>query len=223
MRHFTDVWSPTDILAHQFRAASVGKRWFMEGIPAGVRKIVAGQNEELLEKIVRRRNNLPAIDLDGLSYQIFKLGGPDAIKWGMKVFAKIIKERQVPDIWKRAQSVMLYRKGEMEDASNCLILSISCCLYRIFTALIAKFIQKTNRAYGRKISTAEQNGFIECCNVCREHSTFLNQLFPHTRRTRRDVISCQVGFSKAFGSVTQEMIYQNMTQLGLLVEIVREF
>jgi hypothetical protein len=140
-----------------------------------------GKNENLLKQIVRTRNNLSAIRLDGISYQVFKAGGDNAVKWMMQVFTKIIEERQVPEIWKQARTVMLYKKGDVEAAANYRPISITCCLYRIFTALIAKYIQATNRKYGRKIFSTEQKGFIEGCNGCCEHSIFLNELFAHTK------------------------------------------
>jgi hypothetical protein len=153
----------------------------MEGIPPEIQKTVAetwvrtGTNENLLKQIVRTRQHLSAIGLDGISYHIFQLGGGDnAVKWMMKVFTKLIQEKRVPEIWKQARIVLLYKKGDDKDAANYRPISITCCLYRIFTALIAKFIQMTNRSRGNKIFSTEQKGFIEGCNGCCEHSIFLN-------------------------------------------------
>jgi hypothetical protein len=232
MRHFAGVLSPADLLTTQFRAAGQGEKLYMEGIQREAQAIVAetwkqtGKNENLLKQIVRTRNNLSAIGLDGISYQVFKLGGDNAVKWMMQVFTKIIGEKKVPDIWKQARTVMLYKKGDVTVAANYRPISTTCCLYRIFTALIAKYIQATNRQYGRKIFSTEQKGFIEGCNGCCEHSIFLNELFAHTHRKHKGIIACQIDFTNAFGSVPQEMIYAHMEQLGPpaeLTAIVKEF
>jgi hypothetical protein len=104
VRHFTDIWSPADLLTHKFREAQQGERWYMEGIPEEVQRTVAetwnrmGTNEHLIKQIVRMRQPLSAIGLDGLSYQVFELGGDGAIKWMMKVFTKIITAKRVPEI-----------------------------------------------------------------------------------------------------------------------------
>jgi hypothetical protein len=164
MRHFTGIWSPADILTNQFKEAKRGEKWFMEGIPPEIQRTVAetwartGTNENLLKQIVRTRQHLSAIGLDGISYHIFQLGGDNAVKWMMKVFTKLIQEKRVPEIWKQARTVLLYKKGDDKDAANYRPISITCCLYRIFTALIAKFIQTTNRSRGNKIFSTEQKG-----------------------------------------------------------------
>jgi hypothetical protein len=41
MRHFTGIWSPADILTNQFKAATRGEKWFMEGIPPEIQRTVA--------------------------------------------------------------------------------------------------------------------------------------------------------------------------------------
>jgi hypothetical protein len=66
----------------------------------------------VIKQIVRTRNNLSAIWLDGISYQVFKLGGDAAMKWMMKFFSKMIYEKRAPEIWKQARTVLLYKKTD---------------------------------------------------------------------------------------------------------------
>jgi hypothetical protein len=99
-------------------------------------------------------------------------------------------------------------------------------LYRIYTALIARSIRATNKSHGPKIFTAEQKGFIEGCNGCCKDSIFPNELFAHTRCTKKAIITCQTDFTNAFASVPQGLIYANIRQLGLpedLVNTVEDF
>jgi hypothetical protein len=98
-------------------------------------------SDEQILSVIKSRATLSAIGLDGIGCQMVKLGGMGAVNFMKLLFHKIITERKIPKSWKIARIVLLYKKGERDDPKNWRPISITNATYRIFTCLMARFIQ----------------------------------------------------------------------------------
>jgi hypothetical protein len=90
----------------------------------------------------RRKNNLSALGLDGIGYLMMKLGAQPQLEFLQSIFRACIKFGKVPDTWKRSKTVFIFKKGKvLDDPSNWRPITITSCVYRIFTSMVSEFIQ----------------------------------------------------------------------------------
>ena len=170
-------------------------------------------NEDNIKAVVKTRNKLSALGPDGIGYRLYQLGGKQAIKYLKTLFLKVLTEKQIPQDWLQARTILLYKKGDETEINNWRPISITCCTYRIFTALIARAIQHLNDQ--EQFLTRTQKGFIRKCNGCTEHSILLNELMAHTRRTKGDLIATTIDCTNAFGSVPHNLIFEVMKTMNI--------
>ncbi|KAK3917639.1 Retrovirus-related Pol polyprotein from type-1 retrotransposable element R2 [Frankliniella fusca] len=110
--------------------------------------------------------------------------GPDTITYntlrskdpGCHVLFEIIdrcrRDRRVPEEWKEARTILLYKKGDRKDLSNWRPISLSSCLYKVYSGILAARIGRWAAASGA--ITDIQNGFMPA-EGCLEHNFILQQ------------------------------------------------
>ena len=220
--HYEKVWAAS---ATPFIEAQLGDDFWIERQCRATDEDIRQRllDEELLQKIVKSRRKLSANGPDGVGYRIMQLGGKEAIRFLQELFAGIWKTRKVPTTWKMAKTILLYKKGDTNMLQNWRPISLTNCIYRIFTAVVAEIIQEQNRI--EEIFSNTQKGFISRCNGCTEHSIMINEIFNDARRMNKDVIAMTIDCTNAFGSVPLELITSTLRQRGIpesLIAIIRD-
>jgi hypothetical protein len=121
---------------------------------------------------LRRKNNLSALGLDGIGHLMMKLGGIPMLKFLAHLFEACTVCGKVPRTWKRSRTVFLYKKGDKELPENWRPITITSCVYRIFTSMISEFLQqKIHKTGRRKIFSNSQKGFVAGVQGCMEHDS----------------------------------------------------
>jgi hypothetical protein len=169
-------------------------------------------SEDNIRDVIRSRDDLSACGNDGINYQIMKAAGQEGVKFMRAIIKATIKCRRVIGSWKEARTVLIYKKGERTDPKNWRPITITNCIYRIYTCLMARSFQQINLQHGIFIDV--QKGFIKKTNGCSEHGIILNELFQNAKRTHKDLIVTSIDFEKAFGSVPHALIMSVLKQMN---------
>jgi hypothetical protein len=120
---------------------------------------------------MRRKHDLSALGLDGIGYLMLKLGSVPMLEFLSHVFEACVTYDKVPRTWKRSRTVFLYKKGDVNLPENWRPITITSCIYRIFTSMISEFLQQTiHKAGRRKIFSNSQKGSIAGVQGCMEHA-----------------------------------------------------
>jgi uncharacterized C2H2 Zn-finger protein len=210
--HFRETWSPP---SESFIEAEPESEFFLE-------KILPGRisdemelymlNEDHIAEVIQSRDDLSASGIDGISYRIFKAAGQAGVKFLRYIIGAAIRCGKVMGSWKEARTILLFKKGDQTEVANWRPITITNCIYRIFTCLMARAFATINAQY--HIYSDNQKGFIRKTNGCSEHSIMLNELYNDAARTRQDLVITTIDFSNAFGSVPHELIMSTMKQIG---------
>jgi hypothetical protein len=112
--------------------------------------------------------------------------------------------------WKEAKTILIHKKGDRDQIENWRPISITNCLYRIFTCLVARAFQQVN--VNMKIFSDTQKGFIQKTNGCSEHGILLNEVLYEAHRNETGLVVRAIDFTNAFGSVPHELIMSTMRQ-----------
>jgi hypothetical protein len=222
-RHYEDVWAPPP---EGFQPAEEDSVFFLnqripkEGSDEMMEYLTKDEN---IKAIIKSRSDENACGMDGIGNQIFKAAKGEGVKFIKKILETSIRQGKMITSWKQAKTILIYKKGSTEQIQNWRPISITNCIYRIFTCLLAKAIQGLNSRY--HIFNDSQKGFIEKTNGCSEHAILLNELLNHANRQRKDLVTTAIDFTNAFGSVPHEMILSVMHQRGFpewLCRLVKE-
>jgi hypothetical protein len=169
-----------------------------------------------IARCLKTKNNLSALGPDEIGYLFLKLGNAPMIELIRQVFKRCVREGDVPDTWKQSKTVFLYEKGDSSVPSNWRPITITSCLYRLFMALNATFIQlKMHKQDNIRIFSNSQKVFVAGVPGCMEHAVMTRELMAHAINQKRDLHMIQIDFTNAFGSVPHGLTAFNMSSMGL--------
>jgi hypothetical protein len=167
-------------------------------------------NEKNITEVISSRSDIGACGPDGINNLILKSAGKEGIRFMKNIIQGCITCGRVMESWKRAKTILIYKKGDRTDPQNWRPISITNCLYRVFTCLMARCFQEINTDY--QLFSDHQKGFIKKTNGCTEHGIILNELFHDARRNHKGLVITAIDFTNAFGSVPHELILSAMKQ-----------
>jgi hypothetical protein len=175
-------------------------------------------NRVAIVKCLRTKNNLSALGIDGIGYLFLKLGDIPMIEFIRSVFEECVRAADAPDTWKQPHTVFIFEKGETNVRSNKKPITITSCLYRLYMAMNATFIQmKMHKQDKLRVFSNSQKGFVAGVPGCMEHAVMTRELMAHAIHNKRDLHMIQIDLTNAFGSVPHGLIEHNMRCMGLPV------
>jgi hypothetical protein len=229
-KHFRSVWDPRETPEGMFKWPEPDSVWTIPQ-PAENEVDLDGRfaewmrNEDDIRACLKSKHNLSALGLDGIGYLHLKFGGDPIIKSLSLIFGDCVAETKVPQTWKSSRTVLLYKKGSEMEMKNWRPISITCCVYRLFTAMMTKWIQDQHSANKLQVFSRSQKGFAQRQAGCMEHAVLTREMISHATLHHKNLYMAQIDFSNAFGRVPHELILYNMYLMGLpfaTVELVRD-
>jgi hypothetical protein len=130
---------------------------------------ITEQDEEEMEKfmldeknitdVIKSREDLSASGVDRISYRIMKGAGTEGVKLVKNIIRASLRSGSLISTWKEAKTILIHKKGDRAEIVNWRPISITNCMYRIFTCLMARTIQRINSKV--HIFSDSQKGFIK--------------------------------------------------------------
>jgi hypothetical protein len=109
-----------------------------------------------INAVIRLRDDLTLCGNDGSNYRIEKTMGPEKVKFTRHIIEGKIPCARVFDSWKEARTVLIYKKGDRDDPKNRRPITITQCVYQIYTCLMAKAFQEINSRVDNLFRWAER-------------------------------------------------------------------
>ena len=169
-------------------------------------------NKEAIKSVLRTRNHGSASGHDGVPYSVFKLEAEKGSTYLQLVYTTIVKNHRVPVSWKRASTVLIYKKGNENEPCNWRPISILNAQYRIFTCLLNNAFMSLNEELG--VLHESQKGFTRGINGCLQNSVLLSEIIQHSRRTKKNLYLTFLDLENAFGSTPFKLIWSILAQKG---------
>ena len=133
------------------------------------------------------------------------------------IFGHCIRQRDVPDIWKTATTILIHKKGPTDDVSNFRPIALMSCIYKLLMGLLARRISKW--AIENALLSEEQKS-ARPTEGCYEHGFLLQSVIGDTRRTQKNVFVAWLDLRNAFGSVPHDAIFTTLTHMGFPPDLV---
>ena len=74
--------------------------------------------EEEVERAIKKMKRHKAQGMDGITSDIIYLGGPNVLTYLTNIFNNILKTKQIPNSWREAKTVILFKNGDPKDIKN---------------------------------------------------------------------------------------------------------
>ena len=134
--------------------------------------------------------------LDNICSEYLKAGGESLTKALLFLFNQIITTRKIPQAFKEALIVILYKKNSRFECSNYRPISLLSHIYKVFITIIANRIKNDLYASFPPTQAAYQPG-----RGAIEQILALEQIIEKSIEFNKPVYICFIDFNKAFDSV----------------------
>ena len=153
-----------------------------------------------------------ATGLDGISPRLLKEAGNAISKPLSKLFNLSLEIKTVPEVWKRANVILIYKKGEKTNINNYRPISLLSCVGKLCERVVFKYV--FNYFRNNFLLSIYQSGF-------QPGDSTVNQLFKvyhmlcealdSTKEVR--IVFCDI--SKAFDRVWHDGLVYKLRQMGI--------
>jgi hypothetical protein len=130
----------------------------------------------------------------------------------LRLFNMVIKEQIMPKSWCCGMIVAIFKSGNREDPNDYRGITISSCLGKLFTKILAnrlvKFLDLNN------VITEYQIGFTKKARTT-DHILILKTIIDLAKKKHKKVFACFVDLKKAFDTVWHEGLLLKLYKIGL--------
>ena len=187
-------------------------RAWLEGQPQHIIQEQPSDEVPTLSKVeaaVSALKNYKAAGVCGISPEMIKYGGRDGLKMLHALISSVWHKGVVPEDWKKALIVPLFKKGDPTDIDNYRGISLLSLPGKVF-AIILKFRLQD---WADAMLMEGQCGFRKG-RSCNDAIFSLNGLCELTTRTGNELHACFIDLSKAYDSVDRSLAWELFTCLG---------
>ena len=166
-----------------------------------------------IDEQIQRLGNKKSPGPDGLCSQLLKVGKHLLLSFVLALFNCILLCGYYPLRWSESLVFMLHKKGERSDPNNYRSISLLNIISKLFTSILQK------RLYSwcvlNNVLSENQFGFrpkrstIDCLFI---HNTLIQY---HLVKKRGKLFVCYIDFSKAFDTVSWEILWRKLEKLGI--------
>ena len=122
-----------------------------------------------------------------------------------KICAVVWEKGQIPEAWRKAISILIYKKGETDDPGNFRPITLEPVLLKVFTSFLRnrmfEFMVKNNYA-----EPCIQKGFIPGLSGTFEHIASMSHIINQAKLKQRSVTITLIDLRNAFGEVDHNLI-----------------
>ena len=131
-------------------------------------------------------------------------------------------KRDIPGIWKRGVTILIYKKGDTTDPANFRPITLQPVWYKIYATAYAStlynFLQENNY-----LDNSLQKGFWKGVDGVTEHTELLSHLLNTAKREQRSITVALLDLKNAFGEVHHELIATALRYHHVPTELIQLF
>ena len=142
--------------------------------------------------------------LDQISIIVFKRC-PYLRSYLQDVFKKVSCTGQIPSMWKKALTILIYKKGEQNDAQNFRPITLQTVPLKIYTSFLRNRMYNFLNKNG-SIESTIQKGFTPGMAGTFEYTYHMAHSINQARAKQRSIVITLLDLKNAFGEVHHNLI-----------------
>lgn len=169
-----------------------------------------------LEEALRRTKNSKAPGEDEIPSELFKYASASFKERLLKFLNLIMRKEQIPEEFKNAVVIPIYKKGDMSKAENYRGISLLSTCYKILVKIWAKRI-------GEAIETKlleSQNGFRRgrsCTDACYTIKLLMEKRIEYNE----EMHLCFIDLEKAYDNVNRHKLFKILPEYNISPKMIR--
>ena len=171
-----------------------------------------------IKRAIHRLKNGKSPGIDAISAEMLKCSENDAVKQLHLLFNSIWKDQCVPEDWKKSLIVKVPKKGDLTECDNYRGIS----LLSVPSKILCRVIIDRVKSGVDEVIRQEQSGFLSGRGAS-EQIFALRSILEQCQEWQAPVYINFVDFSKAFGCIIRERLWDIMGQYGIPDIFVRTF
>ncbi|XP_046856073.1 uncharacterized protein LOC124449166 [Xenia sp. Carnegie-2017] len=173
------------------------------------------RQSEIAAKLGSAANTAP--NSDRCEYAHLKKVDPTAAILSL-IFNRCHVEKDVPQPWKDAVTILIYKKGDTDDISNFRPIALMSTMYKLFMGVLAKRLTKWSIYNG--ILSDEQKS-ARPSEGCYEHTFLLKSIVADSRRRKQKLCMAWLDIRNAFGSISHDVIRSSLQHIGVPADMIQ--
>ena len=162
-----------------------------------------------VQAAVNALKNYKAAGVCGISPEMIKYGGQDGLKMLHTLISNVWHTGVVPEDWRKALIVPLFKKGDPTNIDNYRGISLLSLPGKVFAILLKNRLQR----WAEGLLLEAQCGFRKG-RSCNDAIYSLNGLCELTRKTGNELHACFIDLSKAYDSVDRPLAWELFESMG---------
>ncbi|CAB3992804.1 Hypothetical predicted protein, partial [Paramuricea clavata] len=169
--------------------------------------------QQITNVIRKMKSSGSPCPLDQLSIICFKRC-PYLRTYLSKLIQEIWLSGTVPNEWKKACTILIHKKGNIDDPSNFRPITLESIPLKVFTSCLRNAIYSF-LASNNFIEHGIQKGFTPNLSGTLEHTAQMADIINKARIRQRSVVITLLDLKNAFGEVHHNLIQSNLSRWGL--------
>ena len=169
-------------------------------------------DSEILKSINKLKNGKTP-GLDGITYEMIKLGKNELLPSLNRLFNTILVSGKYPPSWSLGFIATIHKKGNKSLPENYRGLTINNCLGKVFNSILnERLLEHLNK---NKIITKFQIGFKKDSRTVDHIFVFKTLLDKYLKQLHKKLYVCFVDFKNAFPSVWHNGLFHKLQKMGI--------
>lgn len=175
------------------------------------------KQEEILEAIAQTKNN-KAPGEDSITNEFFKNVPVSCIKLMQTLYNKIYDNADIPSSFKKSIVFPIFKKGNLEEATNYRGISVMNTIYKIFVGILTKRL--SNWCEQSNILNEGQAGFRK--NYSTIDNIFnLTNIIKIKESDKKRLYCFFIDFKAAFDRIDRHSMWLKLNQLGVSTKLLK--
>lgn len=145
--------------------------------------------------------------IDGIHTETLKAGGEIIAKACLKLFNEILRTNEIPENFKKAEIVLIHKKGDRRECKNYRPISLLNHTYKVFMLTLANRIKKDLYSFFPSSQAAYQPG-----RTTIEQIICTEQIIEKALEFNKPVYATFIDFTKAFDSVKLPALWDALSR-----------
>ena len=165
---------------------------------------------EEVERAIRDAKSGKSPGPDNITIDLIKCAGKPLAETLTKLFNKCLRDCSIPQEWNNASMLLLHKKGDKKDIANYRPISLLSVVYKIFTKIITRRIEKVLDGN----QPIEQAGFKAGFSTM-DHLQTVNELIERANEYQQPLCLAFIDYEKAFDSVYKSAVTNALRNQGI--------
>ncbi|KAI5707898.1 hypothetical protein M8J77_012165 [Diaphorina citri] len=169
-----------------------------------------------LSKAIQELKSNKAPGQDSICAEVLKAGGEVLVMRLHKLILEIWEKEEMPDDWKEAIVIPVFKKGNKHDCNNYRGISLLSTPYKVLSKIILKRIE----TYTEAIIEEHQAGFVKGRSTT-DQILIVKEAIAKYWEYNKECFLLFVDFQKAYDSLFRPKIWQQMRKFGIPEKLIR--